>query len=234
MVPVKVRKKDKELASIASCVKSIVDIAERIVVENVGQEYAVKHKVNLYLGDRQYFANNPRSGRMYIQYRKPDTGAAGPDSDLDNLYITGVLHEIGHSYLKIENSLRRARESIASEGLANVFALLLLEEVCGKLGKDSWLVKNSYPEREKKWYADLFREKKVLFPPLETARFLHGAMDRDSLFRTIRRFNLRHRTCSQFEDILGEVLGESVKAGYRGLVDSLDLREYALRNKKKL
>ena len=72
MVPVKVRKKDKELNLIAPSIKEIVDIVEKLVTEQVGKEFDIKHKVNLSLGKKQHFANNPRSKKMYIQYKGID------------------------------------------------------------------------------------------------------------------------------------------------------------------
>jgi len=233
MVPVKVRKKDSELGLIAPSIRSIVDIAEKIVVENAGSGFALKHRVNLYIGEKQRFANNPRSRKMYIQYRGIDKDDADSGAEPKNLYISGILHETGHSYLKIENSLRRAKESIASEGLANVFGLLLMDEVCARMDATSWLLKNNYPDREKRWYADLFKGKKALPCPLEAARFFYGRVGRKELFEMIKLFQLKHKTYAQFEGILESVLGEKNRNDYAKLVGSFDLEEYASRYDKK-
>ena len=232
MVHVKVRKKDEELKRIAPSVKSIVDIAEDVVAENAGTAFGIRHNVNLYLGDKQRFANNPRSGKMYIQYRGINAAARG--EDIQNLYISGILHEVGHSYLKIENSLRRAKESIASEALANAFALVLMDDVCARLDKNAWLVRNDYPNREKKWYAEVFRDTKTLLYPLEATRFLMNTMDKRSLFDMIRRFNLKHKTYTQFLEILEGVLGGKAKEGFSRMMDSFDLEQYAVKYKKKV
>jgi hypothetical protein len=97
MVPVKVRKRDKELGTLAPSIRVLVDIVEKLIVEILGPEYAVDHKINLYMGEKQRFANNPRSKKMYIQYDEKLHIDNDPDSEIQNLFISGVLHEIGHS-----------------------------------------------------------------------------------------------------------------------------------------
>lgn len=227
MIPMKVRKKDKELGLLAPTIRVMVDVVERLVAEELGPEFAIDHKVNLYIGDRQRFANNPRSGKMYIQYDGDLASDGDPDSEIRNLYVTGVLHEVGHSYLKIENSLKRAKESIAAEGLANLFALIVMDEACARMGKESYLVKNDYPGREKGWFSDLFASGKKLPYQLEATRFFRKRIAKDALFELIRRFGLKHKTYMQFEKILEEALGAKTLADYRALIDSFDLDEYA-------
>ncbi len=116
-----------------------------------------------------------------------------------------------------------------------MFGLILMDDICGRLDKNSWLVRKDYTwTRERKWYQDVFMEKKVLFPPLEATRFLFGVMDRKSLFDMIRSFNLKHRTYAQFEKILESVLGGKVSKGFAAMMGSMDLREYASRYNKKI
>ena len=153
---------------------------------------------------------------------------------LKNLYISGILHEIGHSYLKIENSIRWAKESIVSEGLANIFGLLLMDDVYKQLNKKSWLVTNNYFEREKKWYVDLFKEKDILFYPLETTRFFYKYINKEILFKMIKLFNLKHKTYREFENILEVTLGEKYKEEFVKIINSFNLEEYATKYKKKL
>jgi hypothetical protein len=234
MVPVKVRKRDKELSTLAPSIRVLVDIVEKLIVDILGPEYAVDHKINLYMGEKQRFANNPRSKKMYIQYDENLHIDNDPDSEIQNLFISGVLHEIGHSYLKIENSLKRAKESIASEGLANIFGLIFMDEACSKLEKDSFLIKNNYLGREKQWFIDLFNSKKDLPCPMEATRFFYKKLDKDKLLTLIKAFNLRHKTYMQFEKILEERFGEKLKADYAKLIESFDLDAYARKYNRKV
>jgi hypothetical protein len=233
MVPVKVRKRDNELNALAPSIRVLVDIVEKLIVENLGDGFQVDHKINLYMGEKQRFANNPRSKKMYIQYDERLHVDNDPESDIQNLFISGVLHEIGHSYLKIENSLKRAKESIASEGLANVFGLIIMDEACARLDKESFLMKNNYLLREKRWFTDLFSSKKELPYPMEATRFFYKAFNKENLFTLIEAFNLRHKTYMQFEKILEERFGEKMVSDYRKLMGSFDLDAYARKYDRK-
>ena len=233
MVPVKVRKRDIELNTLAPSIRVLVDIVEKLIVEELGDGFRVDHKINLYMGEKQRFANNPRSKKMYIQYDERLHIDKDPDSEIRNLFISGVLHEIGHSYLKIENSLKRAKESIASEGLANVFGLIIMDEACARLEKESFLIKNNYLTREKRWFTDLFNSKKELPYQLEETRFFYKAVDKEKLLMLIKAFNLKHKTYMQFEKILEELFGENMASEFKKVMDSFDLDAYSRKYDRK-
>jgi len=226
MVPLKVRKKDKKLSNLAPAIRVMVDEVEKLIESRRGPGFRVDHRINLYLGDKQRYANNPRSGKMYIQFDGEAFDEDDPYGEIRNLYISGVLHEIGHSYLKIENSMRRAKESIASEALANLFAYVMLDEIVPLLGPDSPIVKNGYVEKEKEWFRTLFGGGQPLPCHMEVARFLSRSAGSEKLLGMIRLFHLRHRTFKEFMDIVLSVMGESEHGRLVSAFASFALEEY--------
>ena len=234
MIPTKVRKADKELLQIAPSIRDITEGINKLIADALGREYFLNHKINLSLGDKPQYANNHRSKKMYIQVKGVPTDTAASDTTR-SLYISGVLHEIGHSYLRFEHSLRRAKEIILSEGLAYTFALLFLEDAGKQLNGNSFLAKNKYYEYEKKWYSDVLSQTERIFLPLELAKFFMNAkMTKEHMLRIIKEFNLKHKTPKQIEEIVGKVMGTTVRTDYVELFENFDIVEYAKNHNRKI
>ncbi len=234
MIPTKVKKADKELLQIAPSVRDITEYIDRMIADKLGEKYFLNHRINLSLGRKQHYANNHRSNRMYIQFKGiiPDTTASETSR---SMYISGILHEIGHSYLRIENSLIRAKESILSEGLAYTFALLFLEDASKQLNRNSFLSKNKYYEFEKKWYADVFSQTEIPFLPLELSKFLlNSKITKENMLQIIEEFNLKHKTPKQVEEIIGKVMGNKIRAQYVELFKKFDISEYARKHNRRI
>lgn len=234
MIPTKVKKADKELLQVASSVRDITEYIDKTVADKLGQEYFLNHKINLSLGKKQHYANNHRSNKMYIQFKGINGDGSASDTSR-SMYISGILHEIGHSYLRVENSLKRAKESIISEGLAYTFALLFLEDASKQLNRNSFLSKNKYYEFEKQWYADVFSQNEILFLPLELSKFfLNAKITKENMFRIIEEFNLKHKTPKQIEEIVEKVMGKTVRDQYIALFKKFDITEYARKHNRKI
>ncbi len=234
MIPTKVKKADKELLQIAPSIRDITEGITKLIANALGQEYFLNHKINLSLADKPQYANNHRSKKMYIQVKGINPETAVSDTS-KSMYISGILHEIGHSYLRVENSLRRAKESILSEGLAYTFALLFLDDAGKQLNANSFLGKNKYYEYEKKWYSDVLSQTKQLFLPLETAKFFMNAkMTKENMFQIIKEFNLKHKTPKQIEEIIEKVMGTTIRDRLVELFEKFDLTEYAKNHNRKI
>ena len=234
MIPTKVRKADKELLEIAPSIRDITEYINIMIADRLGQSFLLNHKINLSLGAKQHYANNHRSNKMYIQLKgmRPDNDTSDTSK---SMYISGILHEIGHSYLRVENSLRRAKESIISEGLAYTFALLFMEEATKQLNSNSFLITNKYYEYEKKWYSDVFSQPGQLFLPLEVAKFFMNAkMSKEDMFHVINEFNLKHKTSKQIEEIIGKVMGDTIHNQYVELFKKFDITGYAKKHNRKI
>lgn len=234
MIPTKVRKADKELLEIAPSIRDITEGINKIIANELGQDYLLNHTINLSLGKKQHYANNHRSNKMYIQLKGINSDSAASDTS-KSMYISGVLHEIGHSYLRVENSLRRAKESIVSEGLAYTFALLFLEDANKQLNPNSFLSRNKYYEYEKKWYSDVFSQKEQIFLPLEVAKFfLNAKITKENMVQIINEFNLKHKTTKQIEDIIEKVMGKTIRDQYVELFKTFDITDYARKHNRKI
>lgn len=234
MIPIKVKKADKELIKIASSVRDITEYINKMIANTLGQKYSLDHKINLSLGDKQHYANNPRSNRMYIQFECIKLDNIISDTS-KKMYISGILHEIGHSYLRVENSLKRAKESIISEGFAYTFALLFLEDASKQLNANSFLATNNYFEFEEKCYSLIFQQTGQLFPPLELARFfLNAHITKEDMLQIIEEFSLKHKTQKQIEEIIDKVMGSNTRDQYIALFKKFDIFEYGRKcNRKK-
>ncbi len=234
MIPTKVRKTDKELLQIAPSIRDITEGVTKLIADTLGKEYFLNHKINLSLGNKPHYANNHRSKKMYIQVKgvNPDTVASDTTR---SMYISGVLHEIGHSYLRVENSLRRAKESILSEGLAYTFALLFMEDAEKQLNDNSFLSKHKYYDYEKKWYSVALSQTELIFPPLELAKFfLNSKMTKEHMLQIIKEFNLKHKTPKQVEEIIEKIMGSTIRNQYVELFNKFDLSEYAKNHNRKI